>query len=57
MRAGDHQFVTPLVVSRVARGAKYPVDGTDLGFVPVARVPAEELIYPVQASCAMVRPT
>jgi|GEM_PF-1988320 len=57
MRAEDHQFVTPLVVSRVDREAKYPADDTDMGFLPVARVSAEELIYPVQDSCQMPRPT
>ncbi|KAB2698705.1 ABC transporter substrate-binding protein [Brucella lupini] len=56
MRAEDHQFITPLVVSRVGRGAKYPVDGTDMGFLPVARVPADQLIYPLQSSCLMKRP-
>ncbi|MBP2313628.1 branched-chain amino acid ABC transporter substrate-binding protein [Azospirillum soli] len=56
VRKEDHQVVMPVVVSRVEKGVKYPVDGTDLGFKPVKVVAADEVIYPVQASCAMQRP-
>jgi len=56
IRPEDHQVVTPVVVSRVAEGAKYPVDDTQWGFVPVKVVAAEEAIYPVQDSCNMERP-
>lgn len=56
IRPEDHQVVTPVVVSRVTEGAKYPVDDTQWGFVPVKVVAAEEAIYPVQDSCRMDRP-
>lgn len=56
VRKEDHQVVMPVVVSRVEKGMKYPVDGTDLGFKPVKVVAAEDVLYPVQASCAMQRP-
>lgn len=56
VRKEDHQVVMPVVVSRVEKGVKYPVDGTDLGFKPVKVVAAEDVLYPVQASCAMQRP-
>ena len=36
MRAEDHQALLPLVVSVVSKDAKYKVDGTDMGFKPVA---------------------
>ena len=57
VRKEDHQAVMPVVVSKVEKGAKYPVDGTDMGFVPIKVVPGEEAIYPVQASCEMARPS
>lgn len=56
MRKEDHQVIMPIVVSRVEKGVKYPVDGTAMGFKPVKVVPAEEAIYPVQSSCKMQRP-
>lgn len=56
VRKEDHQVIMPVVVSRVEKGVKYPVDGTDMGFKPVKVVAAEDVLYPVQASCAMQRP-
>lgn len=56
VRAEDHQTIRPVVVSRVVRGAQYPVDDTDLGFEPVSVVAGPDAIYPVQASCEMERP-
>lgn len=56
VRAEDHQTVRPVVVSKVVESAAYPVDGTTLGFETVRVVPADEAIYPVQASCKMERP-
>lgn len=56
IRKEDHQVRLPVVVSRVEAGARYPVDGTQLGFKPVKVLPAEEIIYPVQASCKITRP-
>lgn len=55
-RKEDHQALLPVVVSKVAKDAKYPADGTDMGFKPLQVVQAEEIIYPVQASCRMQRP-
>lgn len=57
VRKEDHQMIMPIFVSKVAKGAKYPVDGTDMGFVPVANIPATEALafFPVQASCKMQR--
>lgn len=57
MRKEDHQAVLPVVVSRVEKGAKYPADDTDMGFVPVKVIEGEAAIYPVQASCDMKRPS
>ncbi|SFO37685.1 amino acid/amide ABC transporter substrate-binding protein, HAAT family [Roseovarius lutimaris] len=56
MRAQDHQFQMPIVVSRVSKDAKYKVDGSDMGFSPVATVSAETLAYAPQESCKMTRP-
>lgn len=56
IRKDDHQVVMPVVVSRVEKGVKYPVDGTDMGFKPVKVVAAEQVLYPAQASCKMSRP-
>ncbi|HYD31104.1 MAG TPA: branched-chain amino acid ABC transporter substrate-binding protein [Azospirillaceae bacterium] len=56
IRKEDHQTQMPIVVSRVEAGVKYPVDGTNLGFQPIKVLPAEEVLYPVQVSCRMVRP-
>lgn len=57
IRAADHQVEIPMVVSRVEKGAKYKVDGTDMGFVPVKVFGAQEAINPVQTTCKMVRPS
>ena len=56
VRKADHQTIRPVVVSKVVKDAKYPVDGTDLGFKPVSIVSGADAIYPVQASCKMKRP-
>lgn len=56
MRAADHQVLLPLVVSVVAKDAKYKADDTALGFKPVKVFTAEEAAVPAQASCKMQRP-
>ncbi|XHS78017.1 branched-chain amino acid ABC transporter substrate-binding protein [Burkholderiaceae bacterium UC74_6] len=56
MRAADHQLMMPLVVSVVAKDAKYKADGTGMGFKPVRVFTAEESAVPAQASCKMRRP-
>lgn len=56
VRKEDHQTIRPVVVSKVVKGAKYPVDDTDMGFEPVAVVSGADAIYPVQADCRMKRP-
>lgn len=56
VRAADHQTLRPVVVSKVVENAKYPVDNTEMGFEAVSVVPADQAIYPVQASCSMKRP-
>jgi len=57
MRAADHQALLPIVVSEVGKDAKYKVDGTSMGFVPVRTLTAAEAATPVQASCKMKRPS
>lgn len=57
VRKEDHQAVLPVVVSKVEKGAKYPADDTDMGFVPVKVLQGEEAIYPVQDTCQMDRPS
>ena len=57
MRASDHQAQLPLVVSTVARDAKYKADDTDMGFKPVKLFTAAEAATPAQASCKMQRPS
>lgn len=57
MRAEDHQILLPLVVSTVAKDARYKVDDTDLGFKPVKVYSADEAAMPVQANCKMQRPS
>ena len=57
MRAADHQLLMPLVVSVVAKDAKYKADGTAMGFKPVRVFTAEESAVPAQASCKMRRPS
>ncbi|QHI98160.1 ABC transporter substrate-binding protein [Xylophilus rhododendri] len=56
MRAADHQVQMPMVVSTVARDARYKADGTDMGFKPVKLFTAAEASTPAQASCVMKRP-
>ena len=56
VRKEDHQTIRPVVVSEVVKNAKYPADGTDMGFQMVKIVPGDEAIYPVQSSCEMKRP-
>jgi branched-chain amino acid transport system substrate-binding protein len=56
MRAADHQALLPMVVSTVAKDAKYKADDTDMGFKPVKLFSAAEAATPAQASCKMQRP-
>ncbi len=56
MRADDHQALLPMVVSTVAKDARYKVDDTDMGFKPVKVFSASEASTPAQASCKMQRP-
>lgn len=55
-RKEDHQLLLPLVVSRVEKGVKHLVDGTDMGFKPVKVIPADQIVNPIQPSCKMERP-
>jgi branched-chain amino acid transport system substrate-binding protein len=57
MRAADHQALLPMVVSTVAKDAKYKADDTDMGFKPVKVFSAAEAAAPAQASCKMQRPS
>jgi branched-chain amino acid transport system substrate-binding protein len=57
MRAADHQALLPMVVSTVAKDAKYKADDTDMGFKPVKLFTAAEASTPPQASCKMQRPS
>ncbi|CAM5199601.1 Branched-chain amino acid transport system substrate-binding protein OS=Castellaniella defragrans OX=75697 GN=HNR28_000951 PE=3 SV=1 [Castellaniella defragrans] len=57
MRAADHQVLLPMVVSEVSTKAKFKVDGTDMGFMPVKLLTAEEAEAPVQSTCKMTRPS
>jgi len=56
MRAADHQAQLPMVVSTVAKDARFKVDDTDMGFKVVKRFTAEEASIPAQAGCVMKRP-
>ncbi|VTU34050.1 Leu/Ile/Val/Thr-binding protein precursor [Variovorax sp. PBS-H4] len=56
MRAADHQVQLPMVVSTVAKDARYKADDTDMGFKPVKLFSAAEASTPAQASCKMQRP-
>lgn len=56
MRAADHQVQMPMVVSTVARDARYKADDTDMGFKPVKRFSAAEASIAPQQSCNMKRP-
>ncbi len=56
VRAEDHQTIRPVVVSKVVEDARYPLDGTTLGFEAVSVIAGDKAIYPVQDSCSMVRP-
>jgi branched-chain amino acid transport system substrate-binding protein len=57
MRAADHQALLPMVVSTVAKDAKFKADDTDMGFKPVKVFTAAEAAAPAQASCKMQRPS
>jgi branched-chain amino acid transport system substrate-binding protein len=57
MRAADHQALLPVVVSTVAKDAKFKADDTDMGFKPVKLFTAAEAATPPQASCKMQRPS
>jgi branched-chain amino acid transport system substrate-binding protein len=58
LRAGDHQFQQPLVVSVMERagaaGTRHDVEGTGYGFRTVRRLAPEQVEMP--HSCRMVRP-
>jgi branched-chain amino acid transport system substrate-binding protein len=56
MRGADHQALLPMVVSTVARDAKFKADDTDMGFKPVKVFSASDAATPVQANCKMQRP-
>jgi branched-chain amino acid transport system substrate-binding protein len=56
IRTEDHQILLPMVVSVVSKDAKYEVDGTDMGFVPVKVMTAAEAAAPVQAVTNIIRP-
>jgi branched-chain amino acid transport system substrate-binding protein len=56
MRADDHQLLLPVVVSEVSKDAEIKVDDTDMGFVPVKIVSAEEASAAPSDECKMVRP-
>jgi branched-chain amino acid transport system substrate-binding protein len=57
MRAADHQALLPIVVSAVAKDAKFKADDTDMGFKPVKLYTAAEAATPPQANCRMQRPS
>lgn len=57
MRASDHQALLPMVVSTVAKDAKFKVDDTAMGFKPVKVFTAEEASTPLQSNCKMQRPS
>lgn len=57
MRAADHQALLPMVVSTVAKDAKFKVDDTAMGFKPVKVFTAEEASTPLQTNCKMQRPS
>ncbi|GAA3992853.1 branched-chain amino acid ABC transporter substrate-binding protein [Comamonas faecalis] len=57
MRADDHQILLPIVVSKVAKDARYKADNTDMGFKTIKLFTAEEAAVPPQASCKMKRPS
>jgi len=56
MRAADHQALLPMVVSTVAKDAKFKAEGTDMGFKPVKVFGGQEAAAPAQPSCRMQRP-
>ncbi|NOL50427.1 branched-chain amino acid ABC transporter substrate-binding protein [Pelistega europaea] len=56
IRKEDHQVVLPMVVSKVSKDVKYPVDGTDMGFSPVKVFAGADAVNPVESTCRMKRP-
>lgn len=56
MRKDDHQSIMPIAISVVSPDAKYKMDGTEMGFKPVAVVPGPQAAMPVDAACKMDRP-
>jgi branched-chain amino acid transport system substrate-binding protein len=56
MRADDHQSYLPLAVATVAKGTKYKVDGTDMGFKTLKLISGKDASGPVQPECQMKRP-
>ena len=55
VRKQDHQALMPITVSEVSKGAKFKVDGTDMGFHLLQVVSAEHSAVPVASSCKMKR--
>jgi branched-chain amino acid transport system substrate-binding protein len=56
IRKEDHQAILPIVISVAKKGAKYPVEGSDIGFEPASIVAGEQVLYTVQSACKMDRP-
>jgi branched-chain amino acid transport system substrate-binding protein len=56
IRKEDHQAILPIVISVAKKGAKFPAEGSDVGFEPASIVAGEQVLYPVQSACKMDRP-
>jgi branched-chain amino acid transport system substrate-binding protein len=56
IRAADHQLRLPLAVGEVSKDAKIKLDGTDMGFIPITVLSAEQTEVPPDGSCKMQRP-
>lgn len=56
IRKEDHQTQLSLILSRVSPDARFKVDGTQYGFVPVKKVSADQIGDLVQDGCKMGRP-
>lgn len=57
MRKEDHQMILPIVVSKVSENVKHKLEGSPYGFNTVKVLPGEQVVYPVQPSCNMQRPS
>ena len=57
MRRQDHQAVQPVAVSIVAKDAKYPAEGSDMGLKLVQVVPGPQAVVPADPACRMDRPS